>query len=299
METIDLNIENYTLHDLYNLFHISNNVLTEETMKQAKKMVLKTHPDKSKLEPKYFLFFSNAYKKLFAIYEFQNKSIHKKADTNDYDYKEGNKVLLDNVFKKNNKLKDADQFNKWFNQEFEKHKVIGQDDLDNGYGDWIKSEQDMYTTNIASQSDMHVEFEKQKKKIQAISVYNGISDPFSSTLGGSLLGQNNNFSSGLFDQGLNYQDLKQAHLETIIPITQEDYQNVPKFNSFQEYKTHRETQDIRPLKEEEALQKIRYNDKTMEEESANLAFYYAKQSEDALKKHSLFWSNLQRIQNTK
>ena len=299
MDKIDLDIDNYTLQDLYNLFHISNNVLTEEIMKNAKKIVLKTHPDKSNLEPKYFLFFSNAYKKLFSVYEFQNKSIHKKADTNNYDYKDDNKVILDNLFQKNNKLKDANNFNKWFNQEFEKHKIIGQDDLENGYGDWIKSEEDMYKSNIVSQSDMHIEFEKQKKKIQSLSVYNGISDPFSSTLGGSLLGQNNNYSSGLFDQGLNYQDLKQAHLETIIPVTQEDYQNIPKFSSVQEYKTHRESQNMTPLKEEEALQKIRYNDKAMEEESANLAFYYAKQAEDAQKQHSLFWSKLQRIQNTK
>ena len=35
------------------------------------------HPDKSHLDSKYFLFFSKAYKRLYSIYDFQNKSSNK------------------------------------------------------------------------------------------------------------------------------------------------------------------------------------------------------------------------------
>ena len=70
---LDLDISNYELKDIYNLFNIKNNSLTTEAMKDAKHIVLKMHPDKSKLDSKYFLFFSAAYKKLYSIYEFQNK----------------------------------------------------------------------------------------------------------------------------------------------------------------------------------------------------------------------------------
>ena len=42
-------------------------------LKNAKKIVLKTHPDKSKLDKKYFLFFSSAYKILFQLYNFKNR----------------------------------------------------------------------------------------------------------------------------------------------------------------------------------------------------------------------------------
>ena len=41
---IDLDIENYSVNDLYRLFSID--VLDENTMKEAKKVVLKTRPDK-------------------------------------------------------------------------------------------------------------------------------------------------------------------------------------------------------------------------------------------------------------
>ena len=57
-ETIDLNLENYSREELYKLFGFRTSIiLTEEHMKDAKKIVLKTHPDKSRLDNKYFIFF--------------------------------------------------------------------------------------------------------------------------------------------------------------------------------------------------------------------------------------------------
>jgi hypothetical protein len=103
---IDLNIENYSLNDLYNLFKINSQTLTDDIMKDAKKIVLMTHPDKSRLEPKYFLFYSAAYKRLYSIYEFQNKSSRKNVMLEDHNPDENNRVL-DNMFQKNTKLKDT------------------------------------------------------------------------------------------------------------------------------------------------------------------------------------------------
>jgi len=78
LNSLDLDLDNYSLEDLYHLFNISNGHLSEESLKSAKQIVLKMHPDKSRLEPKYFLFFSRAYKRLYSIYDFQNKSDNKK-----------------------------------------------------------------------------------------------------------------------------------------------------------------------------------------------------------------------------
>lgn len=295
---IDLDIKNYSLIDLYKLFYIENNKIDLEALKNAKKIVLKMHPDKSKLDAKYFLFFSTAYKKLYSIYEFQNKSTNKTSDLKDY-YKEDNNKALDILFEKKKELKNPKEFNKWFNTEFEKHKIEDKTGID-GYGDWLKSDDGIYNTNTVNMATMHEEFEKQKKKIQTLSVYKGINDPFTSTLGGSLLGSstNDNYSSGLFDNnGLSFQDLRQAHLETIIPICKDDYENIPKYNSAQDYKIYRDTQDIKPINESDALKQIRFKDNKLEEESANLAYYYAQQSEEANKKSNNFWSSIKHITN--
>ena len=66
MNTLDLNIENYNLEDILNLFKIPSN-FDENDLKNAKKMVLKMHPDKSSLAPEYFLFFSKAYKMIYQM----------------------------------------------------------------------------------------------------------------------------------------------------------------------------------------------------------------------------------------
>jgi hypothetical protein len=55
LSELDLNIDNYTLNDLYNLFNVS--YLDEPSLKTAKQIVLKMHPDKSQLDAKYFIFF--------------------------------------------------------------------------------------------------------------------------------------------------------------------------------------------------------------------------------------------------
>ena len=94
MENLDLNIHNYDLNDLLNLFKLPFH-FNEQHLKDAKKIVLKTHPDKSRLEPKYFLFFSKAYKRLFGIYEFQNKTSKKVEDKSEfYDVSKGELLII-------------------------------------------------------------------------------------------------------------------------------------------------------------------------------------------------------------
>ena len=58
MEGLDLNIHNYELNDLLNLFKIPFQ-FGEKELKEAKKMVLKTHPDKSGLKRIFFVFLSS------------------------------------------------------------------------------------------------------------------------------------------------------------------------------------------------------------------------------------------------
>ena len=55
MEGLDLNIENYDLNDLLTLFKLEF-AFTAHDLKVVKKMLMQTHPDKSGLDKKYFLF---------------------------------------------------------------------------------------------------------------------------------------------------------------------------------------------------------------------------------------------------
>jgi len=285
----DLNIDNYSMKDIFHLFNIQGEILDENVMKESKKFVLKTHPDKSGLDPKYFLFYSSAYKKLYGVFEFQNKSSKKNIDNEDYSNESNNKAL-----------KESHNFNEWFNQQFDKYKV--DDDLYNtsnkGYGDWLKTDEGLIDTSNVSKSDMANEFEKHKKQIQSMTMYTGVNDVFSSTFGATILSQNNsnNYSSGgLFQENLGFTDLKQAYEESVIPITEDDYKNVPKYNNLNDYKNARDSTNVDPTSKEEAMKRLVQQQKREEEESITLAFQLAKQNEEAQKKQKSFWGELKQI----
>ena len=55
-DTFDLNIENYNLDDILHLFKLPID-FTLTDLKKAKKQALMTHPDRSGLVSKFFLFY--------------------------------------------------------------------------------------------------------------------------------------------------------------------------------------------------------------------------------------------------
>jgi len=255
---LDLDLDNYELNDIYHLFHIKE--LNEDALREAKKIVLKTHPDKSKLDSSIFLFYSKAYKRLYEIYDFQNKSANKKqVDTNDYKYKD-NARILETKFGNNTK-----QFNRWFNDQFIKY----QGNEDNpGYGDWLKSDDGLYEGKPVSKNEMNSAFAKEKRRVQQLTVYKGVQDYTTEE----------------------YADLKQAY--NVIPVTDDDYQQ--KYNSLEDLKRSRGSE--KPLDKETCTNMLRDNNRHLEEESASLAFKYARQLEESKKNNQLVWSNLKQIQ---
>jgi hypothetical protein len=287
LDTLDLDIDNYSLEDLFRLFNIQNNNLNDASMKEAKQIVLKMHPDKSRLDAKYFLFFSKAYKTLFYIYEFQNKSTKKTYKDEDY-FEESNKSILDNMFENNTKFKDPKNFNSWFNESFEKHRIDNPVDL--GYGDWLKSDDDFLNIGEnVTKGNMNEVFERKKKQIQAVSIYTGITDMYSSSLGGSLLSGDSSFTTD------SYTDLRQAYTETLIPVTQEDYEKMPKFKNVNEYKSNRDRIDSKPLSKEESERILLKQKNEMDQQSAALAFKYAQEAEKVKQKQQSFWGDIKRL----
>mgnify|MGYP001241302988 CR=1 FL=1 len=166
MDDFDLDIDNYGLEDILNLFHLDYK-FEKSGMKKAKAMALKTHPDKSGLDQKVFLFFLKAYKMCETIYKFRVKRQDLNLNTT---FKYENLETLNEkqkeqlLYKKLNG-KSAKEFNKWFNDMFDKVKVRSED-VDSGYGDWFKSSEDMDKGKISSMSAMEDEFEKRKMQVK-------------------------------------------------------------------------------------------------------------------------------------
>jgi len=287
LNSLDLDLENYSLEDLYHLFNIDDGYLTETSLKNAKQIVLKMHPDKSQLDAKYFIFFSGAYKRLYGIYEFQNKSTNKKNKDEDF-FDESNRNILNNMFEKNKDFKDTGKYNDWFNQMFEKHRV--DNPIEQGYGDWLKSDEGiMCSEKNVTQGNMNELIERKKRDMQTVSVYTGINDLYASTFGASMLDGSGDLTTD------SYTDLRQAYTETLIPVTEDDYNKVQKFNSVSEYKAHREKVDVTPISKAEAERKLYQQQRDADKHSAALAFKFAQESEKAKQKQQGFWSDLKQL----
>jgi hypothetical protein len=307
METLDLNIENYNLEDVLKLFNIEFH-FGEEDLKKAKKMVLKTHPDKSGLKPDVFLFYSKAYKKLYSIWEFSSKHRLLQLDTNytidDIDElnhknqlafgKDKTKAL--ETFLTEKSLKDDKKFNQWFNEEFEKTNLVSEEETQ-GYENWFKSNEDLDEINEKTGFNID-ELEKKKKHMRDVIVHDGIKEMNANGSFGSqiaILGSNT-YSSELFSN-LHYEDLKKAYTETVIPVTMDDYNNVQKFNSVDEYKTHRSSQNMVPLSEQQANEYLNNRAKMENTETTFRAYKLANQGDVMRKRQDDFWSNIMKITN--
>jgi hypothetical protein len=140
---------------------------------------------------------------------------------------------------------------------------------------------------------MNEAFERQKKQIQSLTVYQGVNE-LNSSFSGSLLGdQSDNFTGS--NGNLGYTDLRQAHVESVIPVTQEDYDRMPKYKSLSEYKASRDNSSVSPLTKQEAEQILLRQGKDLEQQSAALAYKYAQQSERARQNTQSFFTDIRQI----
>lgn len=296
---MDLEINNYEYDDILKLFNISNN-FNEEDLKKAKKQVLLSHPDKSGLDKSYFLFFSSAYKTLFNLYNFRMKhsSLTNPDNYNDnyiYEKDDLNEELL-HKFKSN---KSSKEFNIWFNEQFENFKI--ETDYDNnGYGEWLSGNDvlsDGLNENLDNCKDlasMNKIIDEKKKILRAnMLIKKREICEFNNTNYCDLTNSKpEDYSSGLFSK-FQYEDLKKAHNESLIPVTAEDYSI--NYTSLEDIRLKRASQSLTPLQEQEAKT---YLNKSKEDENAlssMRAYNLLKQDEVSRQKNERFWSNLKQL----
>lgn len=306
MESLDLNIDNYKLEDILKLFNINYN-FDENDMKNAKKIVLKSHPDKSGLDKKYFLFFTKAYKYLYFIYDFRKKKFDKDDESNiSYENmivenKDYENILSDEERKKNfevlsnNKEVNKD-FNSWFNKMFDEHKLQSDYEKD-GYGNWMKDDNNFKQfDNCSNVSKMNESIEKiketnysiiKKEDFQenlSISRYNNGSDLLNDKL--------DDYSSGELFSKFGYNDLRKAHEETLIPVS--DSIKRQEFNSVGEYEIFRARETIKDdfYSLQQSKEILKNRKKNIEQIDNERAFRLAKQDEEVEKMNNQFWSKI-------
>ena len=293
MENIDLNINNYYLNDLLNLFKLPFH-FKESHLKEAKKIVLKTHPDKSKLDKKFFLFFSQAYKYLFKIHQLRQSSSTTNTEyEKDELWDKEQSIIIDGAIKTmNNK-----EYNKWFNDTFDKMKIKDEID-DSGYGDWLKSNEDIVSETISNTSEMNEYIQKRKGELRAVVVHQDFQDVNNNNHFDLIRDTPENYGSSVFDK-LQYEDLRKAHSESVIPVTDEDFHRRKKYSTIDELNRDRTQDMITGEKEwigshEDKLKNMNTND---EDVNIRRAYKLMNQDEEIRNNYNKFWTDLKRINN--
>ena len=290
MSDFDLNIDNYDLEDLLNLFHL-NYEFDENDLKTAKTVALKTHPDKSDLNKEVFLFFMKAYKMIESIYEFKLK---RECARNDYENEkmESDKKTL--LLKKLDGMKAKD-FNKWFNKMFEKVKV-NDDDVDSGYGKWFKSDEDVNEETVTNKRDMEAVFNKKKAASRELVLHKGVNELVHG--GGYDLTRSRpeEYSSDIFSK-LQYDDLRKAHTETVVPVTHEDYLRRKKYNNVESLKKDRAENNPAMLSLAQSKELLKGRKSKEQMGNTQRAFKILKREEEITRANKEWWKELRTLKN--
>lgn len=286
LNTVDLNLDNYGLTELLNLFKLNYDFTTED-LKKVKKIVLLTHPDKSKLDKDYFLFFSSAYKVVLSIHEFRTRTNNQKNTKYTINRDKEKELLLRDITILET-LSKKSNFNKLFNELFEEHK-LKDEYKDNGYGQWLKSSDNISDIDDVklNLNEMNDVFERKKQELKAIIIKKEIEDTETSNYYDLTCNKPENYSSSIFSS-LQFEDLQKAHNESIIPVSNDDYEQRKKYKNMFELQKERCSENTMPLSEQQSKEFFNKKSRLDLYSDTKRAFKLAQQDE-AAKKANLGW----------
>ncbi len=262
----NLDINTYSLEEMFSLFDLSYD-LTEESMRAAKKKVLMIHPDKSKLPSEYFLFYKQAYEIILDIYKQKNRIQNAPLSATVYNPEVMKTKGIGNqetVNSKNFKPTESNQiqgkkFNDKFNELYETNMAKKTDPSKH---DWFRQEtaQDDFTGRGINSKNMGEALEevKQRQQTQQMSLYNGVREIRPMGFGTSYYedaddGANTSYVECDIFSKLKFDDLRKVHRDqTVFAVSERDFSKVPQYKNVDQYVNAREQNKGAAMSKEES-----------------------------------------------
>lgn len=215
---------------------------------------------------------------------------------------------------KQNVAAKVSEFNRWFNEKFEQYR-LKDDEAETGYEEWFRStsadtdgQEDDGAHDAADDSgswaDKVARLNQRKQALRnKYALVEKQELEYAGDGGGSgydlTRERPQEYSSGIFGN-LRYEDLKKAHTETVIPVTEEDYYKTKRFNNVNELQRFRDQsrRDLHKQTSKEEQEHIYQKAKMrQEEEDTRRAFILAKQDEISRDIHKKLYSDIFRLEN--
>jgi hypothetical protein len=239
----NLHMEDYSLDELLGLFDMNAyHTITPDQMKQAKKKVLMLHPDKSRLDASYFLFYKKALEVIVQYYNHQHRQdMQVTPENSQYVLPSVPKSTTGQINQAMEKM-GSNGFQQKFNQLFEENMVKKPTAEKNA---WFSSTDPVYDNLSATNAKQIGEvFENIKQKNQGMVKYLGVLDMNSSGMpGGNFYDdddQDDRYVSCDPFSKLKFDDLRKVHKDqTVFAVSESDYSKMPKYSSVDHFARER------------------------------------------------------------
>jgi hypothetical protein len=269
----------YSLKDLLALFHTDYNINLED-LKRAKKQVLMTHPDKSKLPAEYFLFYKKAFDIVVNFYNNQNKQTQKpNAENTTYvpaSVSDNNKNTTKQIKTAINNM-NAREFQDKFNTIFENNMVKKTNSSRN---EWFTKDEPVFENkHDVNANNMGQIFDKIKEKQSGLVRYTGVNNLVVNSGSGSNFYEEDEdddtyVTSDPFSK-LKFDDLRKVHKnETVLAVSERDFNKVKQYASVDHFMRERGNQSLTPLEKPEAekmlsMKEQQYRERMMNKEHSS------------------------------
>jgi hypothetical protein len=266
----------YKLDELLGLFSLTYNISIED-MKRAKKKVLMTHPDKSKLSPEYFLFYKKAFDIVLRFYEDQNRQNQSMTDESiKYQPMKTHDVNTKKITSTINDMSKTD-FQHKFNQLFEANMSSKPDPTKN---EWFSKDEPIYNIDEKVNSkNMGQVFDKIKDTQASMVRYRGVENLVVNSGSGTRLydvddDETDEYVSCDPFSKLKYDDLRKVHKDqTVLAVSERDFQKVHQYSSVDHFMRERGKHNLTPLEKAEAETMLSQQDEIYRQRMMQKEYY--------------------------
>jgi hypothetical protein len=254
MSSHNLDINNYSLEEIFGLFDLDYN-LTDDSMRAAKKKVLMTHPDKSRLPANYFLFYKQAYEIVLNIYKQKSKyneqsqmqtqpaynpNIASSSSIGNAGNDDGVAQQMASVAKK----LDGGAFNAKFNDLYDKNMAKK---VDTSKYDWFRQTEpvlDDFSNKHVNPKNMGSELENVKQRQASLQVYKGVQEMRMNSGGATSCydvdDDGDYVACDVFGK-LKFDDLRKVHKDqTVFAVSETDFEKRPQYKTVDQFVKERD-----------------------------------------------------------
>ena len=289
----NLNLHSYSLDEILGLFDLTSYDISIDHLKTAKRKVLMLHPDKSKLEPKYFLFYKKAFDVVVQFFDNQNRQ-NQVVTNNEVVYdpsynKEGDHVS--EQIKQNVDEMKSKKFQEKFNELFESNQMGTKPDTSRN--EWFLQEQSDFQVpeGKLSKQAMSDNFQQIKKQSNGLIHYNGVqSMNQDSATNNNFYDDDGDFSNQYVTSDpfskLKFDDLRKVHRDqSVLAGSEQDIHNMQTYNSVEEFNRARSQHSYDPLEKEHANRILHEQEKAIQQRMMQKEYQAKLQTEQYAEKN--------------